>query len=190
MPVNGFATKKETQNKDLTQAHIALGQRAFNIHDNKKVPFYLLNNILGGQSMNSRLNLTLREKHGMVYGVESHFQPFTDSGMFAIFYATEPKNVDKSLALLHKEFQKLKELNLGSKQLQTAKDQIKGHLAMSEENNQNFMLMMAKSLLDYGKIDELSTMFEKIDRVQAKQLKDLANEMLDLDQMCMLIYKP
>lgn len=188
--VNGYTPQNEDLKKDISQAHVGIGCRSFNIYADQKVPFFVLNNILGGNAMNSRLNLSLRENYGMVYNIESNFQAFTDTGMFSIFYATEPASLDKSLQLVQKEIKKLTEIELGSKQLQTAKNQIKGQLAMSEENHQNFMLMMAKSILDYGKIEGLDSVFGKVDRVTRSQLRQLANEQLDFDQMSILKYLP
>ncbi|MEP2024607.1 MAG: pitrilysin family protein [Reichenbachiella sp.] len=188
--VNGYMPQLDKKKKEITQAHIGIGCRAFDIYSDKKVPFFVLNNILGGHAMNSRLNLSLRENHGMVYNIESNFQAFTDTGLFSIFYATEPANLEKSLQLVQKEIKKLKEVELGSKQLQTAKNQIKGQMAMSEENNQNFMLMMAKSMLDHKRIEGLDTVFEKVDRVTRSQLRNLANECLNFDQMSVLKFLP
>ncbi len=141
---NGYAPKHDHVKKEITQVHVGIGCRSFDIYSEQKVPFFVLNNILGGNAMNSRLNLSLREKHGMVYNIESNFQAFTDTGLFSVFYATEPSNLEKSIQLVQKEMKKLAEVELGSRQLHTAKNQIKGQLAMAEENNQNFMLMMAK----------------------------------------------
>lgn len=188
--VNGFESVKITEHRDITQAHVALGSRAFDTHSDQRIPFFVLNNILGGQSMTSKLNLSLREKHGMVYHAESNFMSFSDTGMFSLFYATEPKKVKKSLDVVFKEFERLKKETLGVKQLQTAKEQIKGQLAIAEENNQHYMLMMAKSILNFGKIESLESIFNKIDNVTAEQLQDLAKLMLNMDQMCQLIYIP
>ncbi|MEP3387412.1 MAG: pitrilysin family protein [Reichenbachiella sp.] len=188
--VNGYKPLEAIEKRDISQAHVGIGCRAFDIYSDQKIPFFVLNNILGGNAMNSRLNLSLRENHGMVYNIESNFQAFTDTGLFSIFYATEPANLDRSLQLVQKEIKKLMEKELGSKQLQTAKNQIKGQLAMSEENNQNFMLMMAKSILDHGKIEGLEAVFDKVDCVTRTQLRKLANECLDFDQMSILKYLP
>lgn len=188
--VNGYEPQFDHAEKDITQAHVGIGCRAFNMYSDQRVPFFVLNNILGGHAMNSRLNLSLRENHGMVYHIESSFQAFTDTGQFSIFYATEPRNLEKSLALIQKELKKLAEKELGSKQLQTAKNQIKGQLAMAEENNQNFMLMMAKSILDHGKIEGLDAVFHKVDAVTRSQLCRLAKEHLKFDQMSVLKYLP
>ncbi|PIB35679.1 zinc protease [Reichenbachiella sp. 5M10] len=188
--VNGFAPSILTESRDITQAHIGLGTRAFNIYSDNRVPFFVLNNILGGNSMTSKLNLSLREKYGLVYHAESNFQAFSDTGMFSLFYATEPSKVKKSLEIVYREMERLKMDLLGVKQLQTAKDQIKGQLAISEENNQNYMLMMAKSILNFNKIESLDAVFAKIDSVSAVLLQELANEILDRDKMCQLTYIP
>ncbi len=190
LPVNDYSTCAQNKDKDIVQSHCAIGKRAFNIYEKERIPFFVLNNILGGQSMNSRLNLTLREKYGLVYGIESSYQPYTDTGMFSIFYGTEPDSLDKSMELTFKEIRKLQDKVLGTSQLQTAKNQIKGQLAMSEENYNSIMLMMAKSLLDLNRIQSLDSVFEKIDRITGVELQDLAVRELQRDDMSILTYTP
>jgi len=189
-PANGYSPSVQNQDKDIVQSHCAIGKRAFHIYEKERIPFFVLNNILGGQSMNSRLNLTLREKYGLVYGIESSYQPYTDTGMFSIFYGTEPDSLDKSMDLTFKEIRKLQDKVLGSSQLQTAKNQIKGQLAMSEENYNSIMLMMAKSLLDLNRIQSLDSVFEKIDKITGVELQDLAVRELQRDDMSILTYTP
>ena len=183
---NGFTPVSKIEERDILQSHVGMGRRAFDIHSNLKAPFFVLNNILGGHSLNSRLNLSLREKSGLVYNIESNYQAMTDTGVFSIFYATDPKNVNKSIHLIEREFDKLRTKPLGDKQLQSAKDQIKGQLAMAEENNQNFMLMMAKSLLDHGRIESIEQVFRKIDEVSKDTILELANDMLRVEDMSVL----
>ena len=178
------------QNKDITQAHCAIGKRAFNVHSKDRIPFFVLNNILGGQAMNSRLNLSLREKHGLVYGIDSNYHSYTDTGMFGIFYGTEPDSLEKSIDLIFKEIKKLQTVRMGKSQLQTAKNQIKGQMAMSEENYNSIMLMMAKSILDLDGIHSLDFIFNVIDEISANQLQELAVETLKLDEMSILKYVP
>ncbi|MFY0653214.1 MAG: insulinase family protein [Cyclobacteriaceae bacterium] len=190
LPVNGYKPQFKTVNKEIIQSHCAIGKRSFDIYDDQRIPFFTLNNILGGQSMNSRLNMALREKHGLVYNIESSFQPYTDTGLFSVFYATEPDMLEKSIALTFKEIEKLQARPLGSSQLQTAKNQIKGQLAMSEENYNSIMLMMAKSLLDLGEIQTLDNIFRKIDCITRNQLQGLAVESLRKDDMCILTFVP
>lgn len=192
--IRSFSSQYQKQEieerRDIMQAHVGIGCQSLDYHSKEKIPFFVLNNILGGNAMNSRLNLSLREKHGLVYSVESSVISFSDVGMFSVFFATEPSNLNKSMNLVRKEIEKLAEVDLGSKQLQTAKDQIKGQLAMSEENNQSYMLMMAKSMLDYDRIESLEEVFSKIDFIKRNQLRDLATRLLNYDNMSILKYLP
>ncbi|GAA0893840.1 pitrilysin family protein [Fulvivirga kasyanovii] len=190
-PFTGYkpAIKKVTRN--LTQAQCAIGRGdAYADSSVKRLPFFMLVNILGGPGMNSRLNLALREKHGFVYSIDASYQAYTDTGLFGIFFGTEPKQLNRSVRLVKKELQKLKEKPLGIKQLHTAKEQLMGQLAMAEENNISLMLMMGKSILDRNKIESLDEIFNKIKNTTAKELQDLANEMFDENQMSQLIFLP
>ena len=188
--VNGYSPNIRSVQKKIQQAHCAIGTRAFNIHDKERIPFFVLNNILGGPSMNSRLNLTIREKYGLVYNIDSHYQAYTDTGIFSIFYGTEPANLSRSIDLVFKEMKKLQNLTLGIRQLQMAKDQIKGQLAMAEENTNSIMLMMAKSLLDLNRIQTLEVIFKQIDDITTADLQDLANRVLQRDNMSILTFDP
>lgn len=184
----GYRVQNSEVKRNITQSHAAIGSASFDLKSKKRIPFFLLVNILGGPGMNSRLNLTLREKYGFVYGIDANYAPYIDTGMFSIFFATDPKNLKKSFDLIEKEMNLLKSKPLGNMQLHKAKQQIKGQLAMSEENNNAMMLMMAKSLLDLDKVPNLNNLFEVIEGVTSTQLQDLANECLNLDEMCTLTY--
>ena len=186
----GYTPQVKTIKRPLTQSHCALGREAFSNVSDQKLPFFMLTNILGGPGMNSRLNLALREKHGFVYAIEASYQPYTDTGLFAIFFGTEPKQLKKSIRLVKSELKRLKEKPLGAVQLKSAKEQLMGQLAMAEENNVNLMLMMGKSILDLEKIDTLDDIFNKIKNVTAHELRDLANEMFDEDQLSQLTFLP
>ncbi|MTI20405.1 insulinase family protein [Fulvivirga sp. RKSG066] len=176
--------------RSLTQAHCAIGRDAYNNDSEKKLPFFMLTNILGGPAMNSRLNLALREKHGFVYGIEASYQSYTDTGLFGIFFATEPGQLKRSVKLVKAELRKLKEQPLGSIQLKTAKEQLMGQLAMAEENNVSLMLMMGKSILDLDRIDSLDHIFSEIKSTTAAELRDIANEMFDEDYLSQLTFLP
>jgi len=188
--VNGYSPSELIVDKKIQQAHCAIGSRAFALNHKDRIPFFVLNNILGGSSMNSRLNLSIREKNGLVYHIDSNFQAYTDTGIFSIFYATEPQNLAKSIRLCLKEITKLQRIPLGSGQLQTAKNQIKGQLAMSEENHTNIMLMMAKSLLDLNEIRTIVSIFNEIDNITADKIQELAISAWDSSKMSMLKYLP
>ncbi|MEQ9307165.1 MAG: insulinase family protein, partial [Marinoscillum sp.] len=174
----------------ISQAHVALGRTSYGLQHEHRIPFFLLINILGGPSMTSRLNLTLREKHGFVYGIDASYTPYFETGSLGIYFATDPKNLKKSIKLIHKELDLLKRKPMGNMQLHKAKQQLKGQLAMSEENNNAMMLMMAKSILDLNRIPDINELFTKIDESSADYLMQLARENFDVDQMSQLTYLP
>ena len=150
----------------------------------------MLTNILGGGGMNSRLNMALREKHGFVYNVGAQFVPFTDTGLFVISFGTEPTQLKKSIELVKLELQKLRDEKLGVKQLAASKEQILGQIAMAEENNIGFMIMMARNLLDLGRITSLDEIFDRVKSATASELQDLAREMFVDEKMSMLTMTP
>jgi len=176
--------------RGLTQSHVAIGRQSFALEHPDRLAFFMLINLLGGPSMNSLLNVSVREKHGLVYSIEASFTSYMDSGFWAIYFGTEPNQVKKSIKLIHREFEKLQNKILSPNQLQKIKSQLKGQLAMAEEGNLNFMLMMAKSLLDREKIETLDEIFEQIDVIKAQKIQDLAIEMLDPKQLSCLIFEP
>ncbi|WP_291788712.1 pitrilysin family protein [Cecembia sp.] len=190
---NGFSMyhpKTKMVLKDITQAHCAIGKPAYSLYDPRRFKLYLLNNILGGPSMNSRLNMALREKHGYVYSVESHYQAYSDTGFLGIFFGTEQKTANRARKLVLKEMEKLRAQKLGTLQLHMAKEQAIGQMAMAEENYAALMLVFGKNLLDKGKIDSLDSIFEVIRSTTAEELLDIANEIFDPHQMSYLTYLP
>lgn len=176
--------------KQISQAHCAIGSTAFELGHAKRLPFFMLLNILGGPGMNSRLNLALREKYGFVYNVEANYHPFSDTGLFAIFYGTEKSQARRSKKLVMKELKKLREIPLGTLQLHTAKEQLIGQMAMAEENNANLMLMMGKSILDLEKIESLDSIFKGIRELTSNELMDIANEAFAEERMSYLTFLP
>jgi len=186
----GYKPKETTLKRNVKQARVAIGRTAYPVAHEKRSSFFMLTNILGGGGMNSRLNMALREKHGFVYNIGSQFVPFTDTGLFVISYGTEPSQLKKSIELVKHELKKLRDDKLGVKQLASSKEQILGQLAMAEENNIGFMIMMARTLLDLGKITSLEEIFERVKTTSADDLQALANEMFDQEKMSQLIMHP
>lgn len=185
-----YIPKTSVFKKPISQAHVALGMPAYSIHHPDRLKYYTLIHLLGGPGMNSRLNVALREKHGLVYGIDAHFTSFTDAGYTGIYFATDQKNLNKANQLIRKELELLKTKALGKLQLKSLKEQLKGQLAMSDESNQSYMLMMAKSLLDLNRIDTLEEVFEQINGVDASTILELANQTLDTNQLSSLTYLP
>ena len=187
---DGYSPTTKEVKKAISQAHFAMGMPSLSIKDKNRIPFFFLVNLLGGPSMNARLNLSLREKHGLVYGVDANYAPYLETGSFAVYFATDQKNLKKSQRIVLKEIENLKNKPLGTLQLQKAKNQIKGQMALSEENKSAIMLMMAKSQLDLNKVPDIDSVFKKIDAITSKDIQDLAKTYLPLDQMSSLAYLP
>lgn len=185
-----YQAKTEKVKRDITQSLCGMGRPAYSLHDPKRYKLFLLNNILGGPSMNSRLNMALREKHGLVYSIESSYQPFSDIGFFGIFFGTEEKTLEKAKKIVRKELNRLREKKLGTLQLHMAKEQAMGQMAMAEENYAALMLVFGKSLIDHGKIDPLERIFEQIRQTTAEELQEIANEIFDPAQITYLTYLP
>lgn len=190
---NGFhdyTPKQKTVQRDVTQSLCAMGRPAYSLHDPNRYKLYLLNNILGGPSMNSRLNLSLRENYGYVYSIESSYQPFSDTGFFGIYFGTENKTLKKCLTIVHREMEKLRSKKLGSLQLHMAKEQAIGQMAMAEENYAALMLVYGKSLIDHGKIDPLEKIFDQIRSTTAEEIQEIARDIFNPEQLTYLIYTP
>ena len=189
-PPTVYVPKNERVVRKITQAQCAIGRPSYALADDRRLPFFMLVNLLGGPGMSSRFNMSLREKYGLVYGIDASYSPYLDTGFFGIFFGTEASQLNRSMSLIHKELKLVREKPLTNSQLHTVKEQLMGQLAMSEEGNMSFMLMMAKSILDTNRIDTLEEIFAEIRAVTAPQLQDLANEMFEENQLSTLIFMP
>jgi predicted Zn-dependent peptidase len=187
---SGYTPYNKVVERSLTQSHCAIGRPAYKITDPNRLHFFMLNNILGGPGMNSRLNLALREKHGYVYSIDSSYTPYTDTGLFAIYFGTEAGQLNRSISLIMRELKKLRDQPLGTMQLQRAKEQLMGQLAMAEENNLSMMLMMGKSLLDLDTIESLESIFARIKAISSNELQDTAKDMFDPGLLSTLKFLP
>jgi predicted Zn-dependent peptidase len=176
--------------KPIAQTHCIIGSRAYPSAHPNKYGLLLLNNILGGMGMSNRLNLEIREKHGIAYTIESNYTSLTDSGIFSIYFGTDAEKADKALRLVHKELKKLREQRLGNVQLKQAKDKFIGQIALAEESRMSLIISMAKSLLDFNHIDSLEDIFNKINAVTADGLLEISNEIFDNDRMITLTFEP
>jgi predicted Zn-dependent peptidase len=180
--------KIEVVDKKSNQAHFILGCRAYDANEDKKLAFIVLNNLLGGPAMNSLLNLNIRETYGIAYNLESHYQAYSDTGLFQIYMGTDKNQVDRGVALIHKEMKKLRDISLGTRQLHNAKEQIKGHIALSNDGGSSIMLGMAKSILLYDRIEELDEILKSIDAISAADLMEVANELWAPERLSTLTY--
>lgn len=174
---------------DTFQTHCIIGNIAYNLKSEKRLGMFLLNNILGGVGLNSRLNLSLREKNGLAYNVESNYNPYYDTGAFTVYFGTDDHNLNKSISIAMSELNKLCTEKLGNIQLSKARNQIKGYLARGYESYESLMLSLGKSLLVFGKIETLDETCRKIDKVTASELMETANEIFKPDRLSTLIYR-
>jgi len=175
--------------KDTHQAHVVYGNRSYSLFEKDRVGMYILNNILGGPGMNSRLNIALRERSGLVYSVDSNVTSYTDTGIFTIYFGTDLKNTDRCISLVEKELKKLRENSLSISQWHAAKKQLYGQMMISSENKENQTLSMGKSMLYFNRYDTMEEMVRKIENFSPGALLEIANEILDTKTMSMLIYK-
>ncbi|MBB6499612.1 M16 family metallopeptidase [Pedobacter cryoconitis] len=176
--------------KPIMQAHTMIGSTAYSLHHPFKTGLLLLNNLLCGTGMSSILNLQIREKHGIAYSIESGYSPLSDTGIFTLYFGTDKEKVDRAQSLIYKEFRKIRENPLTEVQLQKAKNKFIGQIALGEENRIGLIVSMAKSLIDYNKIDSLETVFEKIEAVRTSEMATIANEILDEKNLSVLTFYP
>ncbi|MDB5159634.1 MAG: insulinase family protein [Mucilaginibacter sp.] len=176
--------------KPISQTHCIIGNQAYSSSHPNKTGLLLLNNLLGGMGMSNRLNLEIREKHGIAYTVESNYTALTDTGIFSIYFGTDTEKAEKATNLVHKELKKLREQKLGTLQLHQNKQKFIGQIALAEENRMSLIISMAKSLIDFNYVDTLPQLFEKINKVTADQLLDISNEIFDESKMMTLLFEP
>lgn len=183
-----YASKTESKKTDHVQCHAIIGNTCYpQLHKNR-LPMLVLNNVLGGPGMNSRLNLSVREKYGYTYNVESGYMAFRDTGLFHCYLSTEKKNLEKSVDLVRRELKKLRDIRLSGTQLHNAQRQFNGQIAMAEENRLNIMLMLGKNIAQGYPVESLDEVMHKISQVTAPQLLEIANEIFNVTNMSYLAY--
>jgi predicted Zn-dependent peptidase len=170
------------------QTHCMLGNMAYDRNDPRRFPLFLLNNILGGPAMNSRLNLAVRERHGYAYTVESAFLPYTDTGIFSIYLGTDIENLEKSLTLIRKEMDKLSSTRLSNLQLSQAKKQLIGQIEIANESNLNYLMAAGKAYLHDNRLEEPDEIRKKIEAITDMQIMETAKEIFDPDRMSRLVF--
>lgn len=175
--------------KNTHQAHVMIGTRAYDVNDDRRMPLYLLNNMLGGPGMNAKLNLALREHNGLVYTVESTMVAYGDTGTWSIYFGCDEHDVKRCLRLVRKELDKFMQKPLSDAQLKAAKKQIKGQIGVACDNRENFALDFGKSFLHYGWEKNVDRLYEQVDEITAAQIQAVAQELFDKDRLTTLIFK-
>lgn len=181
------------QLKEITletyQNHCIIGNVAYDYTQDNRLALSLLIDIFGGTGMNSRLNLNIREKHGLAYNIEASYTPYSDTGILTVYFGCDAEDIDKCIRLCRKEMNQLCTEPLGKTQLRKAKNQMIGQMTLSSENYENMMLSIGKSFLIYGKVDSLEYVYDRVEEISAELLQQVANEVFDLNQQSVLIYK-
>lgn len=175
--------------KDTHQAHVMIGGRGYDAHNEHRTALYLLNNLLGGPGMNSRLNLSLRERRGLVYNVESNLTSYTDTGTFCIYFGCDPEDSERCRELVGKELKLLRDKKITDSQLAAAKKQLIGQIGVASDNNENNALSMAKAFLHYNKYETPEAVFKRIEALTSEELWKVSNEMFAEHYLSTLIYR-
>lgn len=169
------------------QSHVMIGCKTYAFNDPRRMPLYLLNNILGGPGMNARLNLSLRERHGLVYTIESSMASYSDTGCWSVYFGCDHHDVKRCLRLVNRELDRMMQHPLSERQLLAAKRQLKGQIAIACDNREQFALDFAKSFLHYDKERDIDYLFQQIDAITALQLQEVAQECFDPQRLTTLM---
>ena len=186
---HSFEGQTIVMQKNTHQAHVMIGTRAYDVNDSRRMPLYLLNNMLGGPGMNAKLNLALREHNGLVYTVESTMVAYGDTGVWSIYFGCDEHDVKRCLRLVRKELDKFMQKPLSEAQLKAAKKQIKGQVGVACDNRENFALDFGKSFLHYGWEKNVDRLYEQVDEITAEQIQAVAQELFDKDRLTTLIFR-
>ena len=186
---HSFEGQTIVMQKNTHQAHVMIGTRAYDVNDDRRMPLYLLNNMLGGPGMNAKLNLALREHNGLVYTVESTMAAYGDTGVWSIYFGCDEHDVKRCLRLVRKELDKFMLKPLSEAQLKAAKKQIKGQIGVACDNRENFALDFGKSFLHYGWEKNVDRLYEQVDEITAEQIQTVAQELFDKDRLTTLIFR-
>ncbi len=171
------------------QAHVMLGNVAYSVTDERRMPLYVLNNMLGGPGMNARLNVILREHHGLVYTVESSTVNYGDTGLWCTYFGCDPHDVKRCLRLVRRELDRLMQAPITETRLRSAKKQLKGQISVACDNHESFALSFGKSYLHYGWERHIDRLYAQIDRVTADDILHVAHEIFAPETMTTLIYR-
>jgi predicted Zn-dependent peptidase len=184
-----YIQEQRSEKKDIHQTHFVMGCPAYHYDHPFRPGLYLLNNILGGPAMNSKLNMTVREKHGIAYSVDSNYAPFSDCGVFSVYVGTESQNLEKAKKLIWNELLNIAAQPLSIRQLHDAKRQLIGQIGLAQDSGAALMFNNAKSLLMFNRIDTMPEVYKKIDKISAKELQRIAVEIFNPARMSSITYE-
>lgn len=188
-PLPDYVMERREVEKGTHQAHVMIGRRAYSSKDKRRIALYFLNNLIAGPGMNSRLNVALRERRGLVYTVESMLTNYTDTGTWAIYFGCDQKDVGRCMRIVRKELDKLMAEPLNKRLFDAAIKQMKGQVGVACDNFENYALDMAKSFLHYNRFEGMSDTFAHLDTLTPELVMEVARDMLDEKNLSVLIYK-
>ncbi|MCR5077186.1 MAG: insulinase family protein [Prevotella sp.] len=188
-PLSIYQPQTVITDRQTHQAHVMIGNRAYNIHDRRRMPLYLLNNILGGPGMSARLNLSLRERRGLVYTVESTMVSYDGTGFWSVYFGCDPEDVDECMALVRTELDRLITTPLTAEELATAKSQIKGQIGIACDNRESFALDFGKGFLHYGWKKDITALYRDIDAITADEIQAVARDLFPENRLTKLVYR-
>ena len=174
--------------KQTHQAHVMIGNRAYSIHDKRRMALYLLNNILGGPGMSARLNLALRERRGLVYTVDSSMVSYPSTGIWGIYFGCDADDLDECMQLVRAELDRFMSVPLTADELSVAKQQIKGQIGIACDNRENLALDFGKGFLHYGWKKDITALYRNIDAITAEEMQAVAGELFPEERLTKLIY--
>lgn len=184
----GYVPREVTVKRHTHQAHVMIGNRAYSAHDDRRMALFLLNNILGGPGMNARFNLSLRERHGLVYTVESTMVAYSDTGLWSVYFGCDPHDVRRCIRLVRHELDRMMERTLTLSQLKAAKQQIRGQIAVACDNRESFALDFGKTYLKYGVEKDMTSLFARIDALTAEQIREVARDIFAAERLTTLTF--
>lgn len=176
--------------KPISQVHGMIGRKALSLHDDNRTTMLLINNLLGGPGMSSKLNLEIREKKGICYTIESNYSAYRDTGIFSVYFGTEAIKAEKCISLINKELKLLQHSTLSSTHLHQAKQRFKGQIALAEESRSSVLISICKSIIDYGQADTIPELFKKVDAISATDILNLSSDFFESGLLSILIFEP
>ena len=175
--------------RGTAQSHVLMGCPAFDLYDKRRLGLSLLANILGGNGMNARLNMELREKRGLVYHVECSYTPYTDSGLFSIYFGSSHRAEAEAMELVYRELERLAKEPLTETELTAALRQTRGQLLVASDNKEQHFLTMGKSFLHTGRFDTDEELSERLSTLTPEGLYETARELFQRANFHTLIYR-
>lgn len=174
--------------RDTHQAHVVMGCRSYDAHDPRRTTLYLLNNMLGGPGMNARLNVALRERHGLVYTVESSMVSYSDTGVWCTYFGCDHHDTRRCLRLVRHELNRFMQAPLSESQLRAAKRQLIGQIGVACDSRESFALDFGRIYLHYGLEKDIEALCRRVEAVTADSLMEVARDLFAPENLTTLIF--